>query len=335
MRILLVKLSSMGDVIHNLPVVSDLAHAFPGAIIDWVTESAYAGLVRLHPGVANVLTLNLRALKKQWWAPSPWQQLQQDLQVLRETQYDAVLDTQGLVKSALIARWTHGPRYGLSHDTAREPFAARFYQHHFVINKHDHAVTRNRKLAAAALGYTMREPLDYGISGVLPQTPRPAWLSGQRYIVMLHATSRADKQWPTQHWVALGKQLQALGYTLVIPWGGAAEKKTSESLAALLTHAAFPVTSPVVSAIVPPALALTEAAGLLAGASVVVGVDTGLAHLAVALGRPTVGLYISTSAALTGLFGSPTAINLGGGSRESPANPSVDEAFRAIQPWLS
>lgn len=327
MRILLVKLSSMGDVIHNLPVVSDLAHAFPHAVIDWVTESPYAELVRLHPGVARVLTVNLRSLKKQWWMSSPWQQLQQNRQALRETPYDAVLDTQGLVKSAVVASWANGPCYGLSRDTIREPFAARFYQHNFMIDKNEHAVTRNRKLAAAAFSYTLRAPIDYGLSGVLPQTPCPAWLSSHRYIVMLHATSRIDKQWPKEHWVALGKQLQVLGYALIFPWGNADEKQTSESLAALLTHGTVPT-------IVPPSLTLTEAASLLAGASAVVGVDTGLAHLAVALGRPTLGLYISTSPALTGLFGSPTAVNLGGGSREFPANPSVEAAFQAIRPWL-
>ena len=327
MRILLVKLSSMGDVIHNLPMVSDLVRAFPDATIDWVTESPYAPLVALHPGISHALHVHLRSLKKQWWKPAQWTQLAHDRRLLRGHDYDAVLDTQGLVKSAMVACWASGPRYGMSRDTVREPLAARFYQHTFAIGKNSHAVTRNRQLAAAAFGYSLPENVDYGLLGTLAKTPRPAWLSGQRYIVMLHATSRADKQWPTANWIALGKRLQTSGFTLVFPWGSEAERQTSESLADLLAHTESPV--------VPPALSLTEAAGLLAGASAVVGVDTGLTHLAVAFGRPTVGLYLTTSPDLTGLFGSIAAVNLGGGTREAPANPSVDAAFQALQPWLT
>ena len=327
MRILLVKLSSMGDVIHNLPMVSDLVRTFPDATIDWVTESPYAPLVALHPGVSHALHVHLRSLKKQWWKQAQWTQLAHDRRLLRGHDYDAVLDTQGLVKSAMVACWASGPRYGMSRDTVREPLAARFYQHTFAIGKNSHAVTRNRQLAAAAFSYSLPKNVDYGLSGILTQTPRPAWLSGQRYIVMLHATSRADKQWPTANWIALGKRLQTSGFTLVFPWGSEAERQTSESLADLLAHTESPV--------VPPALSLTEAAGLLAGASAVVGVDTGLTHLAVAFGRPTVGLYLTTSPDLTGLFGSIAAVNLGGGTREAPANPSVDAAFQALQPWLT
>ena len=327
MRILLVKLSSMGDVIHNLPVVSDLVRAFPDATIDWVTESPYAPLVALHPGVNHTLNVHLRSLKKQWWKQSQWTRLAHDRRLLREHDYDVVLDTQGLVKSAMVACWASGPRYGMSRDTVREPLAARFYQHTFAIGKNNHAVSRNRQLAAAAFGYSLPENVDYGLLGTLAKTPRPAWLSGQRYIVMLHATSRADKQWPTANWIALGKRLQASGFTLVFPYGSEAERQTSESLADLLAHAESPV--------VPPALSLTEAAGLLAGASAVVGVDTGLTHLAVACSRPTVGLYLTTSPNLTGLFGSNAAVNLGGGTREAPVNPTVDAVFQALQPWLT
>lgn len=330
MRILLVKLSSMGDVIHNLPVVSDLRRAFPDATIDWVTEAPYASLVKQHPDVANVLTINLRSLKKQWWKPVQWSQLSADRVKLAAQEYDAIIDTQGLLKSALVATWAHGPRYGMSRETAREPFAARFYQHTFHIAKNEHAVTRNRQLAAAALGYTLGDQVDYGLSsksGQMPEKPRQAWLSGHQYIVMLHATSRADKQWPIDNWVALGKQFQALGFTLVLPWGSASERETSESLALLLAHKIAPT--------VPPALPLSEAVDMLGNATAVIGVDTGLAHLAVALGRPTVGLYITTAPNLTGLFGAKSAVNLGGGTKAMPSNPSTGAVFEAISPWLS
>ncbi len=334
MRILLVKLSSMGDVIHNLPVVSDIAHAFPNAAIDWVTELPYVELVELHPRVSKALPINLRALKKQWWKPAHWSQLAAHRTALSAREYDAVIDTQGLVKSAIVATWAHGERYGMSPDSAREPLAAKFYQNRFHIAKNEHAVMRNRQLAAAALGYRLNVETDYGLIGKSLESPRPKWLSNEdgsahtahRYIVFLHATSRRDKQWPIEQWIGLGKKLQALGFILVLPWGGAAEKQTSDSLAASLAHSIQPI--------VPPAMALTEAARMLAGATAVIGVDTGLAHLAVALGRPTIGLYMTTSPHLTGLFGAKSAINLGGGTKASPANPSVDAVFEAIFPWV-
>lgn len=335
MRILLVKLSSMGDVIHNLPVVSDIAHAFPHAAIDWVTESAYVELVKLHPRVRKALPINLRTLKKQWWKPERWSQLAAHRAALSAQEYDAIIDTQGLVKSAIVAAWANGERYGMSSGSAREPLAAKFYQHRFHIAKNEHAVMRNRQLAAAALGYRLNVETDYGLIGKSLGSPRPEWLpndngsshAAHRYIVFLHATSRPDKQWPTAQWIALGKKLQALGFILVLPWGSATEKQTSDSLAALLAHSIQPI--------VPPAMALTKAATMLAGAAAVVGVDTGLAHLAVALGRPTVGLYMTTSPHLTGLFGAKRVINLGGGTKVSPANPSIDEVFGAVSPWVS
>ena len=327
MRILLVKLSSMGDVIHNLPVVSDLRRAFPNAIIDWVTESPYAALIGLHPDLNSVLPMHLRALKKHWWQSALWTQLTTDRAALALHEYDAVIDTQGLLKSAVVASWAHGPRYGMSRETVREPLATRFYDHKFWIDKNEHAVTRNRQLAAAAMGYKLNDKVDYGLSGKFSQTPRPEWSSNNRKIVFLHATSRADKQWLLENWVTLGKQLQALGFQLVLPWGSAAEKQTSEFLATQLAHEMCPI--------VPPVLSLTEAAVMLADAAAVIGVDTGLAHLAVALGRPTVGLYITTQPELTGLFGAESAINLRGGACENPANPSTGAVFAAIVPWIS
>ena len=306
----------MGDVIHNLPVVTDLLRAFPDIKIDWVTEAPYAEVVKLHPGVSQALKVHLRWIKKAWWRDAPWLQLERDRQAMVEEDYDAVLDTQGLVKSVMVARWVEGQRYGYSRQSAREPFASRFYDRRFDVPKGEHAVTRNRKLAAAAFGYVMPEQLDYGITA---NPERPAWLPSAPYAVLLHATSRPDKQWPQSHWVALGQQLNKRGFKLVLPWGSDTEKQTSGTIAAQLDDA-----------IVPPAISLTEAATVLAGAVAVVGVDTGLAHLAVALGRPAVGIYVSTSPALTGLFGSANAVNLGAGSKSAPNIPTVDAVLGAL-----
>jgi heptosyltransferase-1 len=320
MRVLLVKLSSLGDVLHNLPVVSDLARAYPDIEIDWVTEAPYAELVAQHPKIRRVMPIHLRDLKKRWWSTAAWSTFFADKAELTKTAYDTILDTQGLVKSALIARSARGPTAGFSRDAAREPFAARFYGQTVMVPRDLHAVERNRLLSAKVFGYAIDNPVDYGLR--LAANPPSASLP-TRYVVFLHATSRTDKMWPESHWVALGKRLFERGLNVVLPWGNATEKATSERLA-----------SSIPAAVVPSTLSLVEAAALLSGACAVIGVDTGLAHLSVALARPTVGLYLTTSPALTGLYGNSLATNLGGGSPQKPGVPSVDEAWRALDSRL-
>ncbi len=319
MRVLLVKLSSMGDVIHNLPVVSDLARRYPSIEIDWVTELPYAGLVALHPQVRRVIPIHLRHLKKNWWAPSAWRTFFDDKAQLGSGTYDTILDTQGLIKSALVSRWANGPIAGFSRATAREPLASRFYDRLIDVPRDLHAVERNRRLAAGIFGYELGSKVDYGLQ--LPATTPSA--VPPPYVVFLHATSRADKMWPQTHWVALGQRLHDRGFGIVLPWGNAVERLASKQLAKLIP-----------AAIIPAAMSLAEAAGLLSRASAVIGVDTGLAHLAVALSRPTVGLYLTTAPALTGLYGSERVINLGGGSVQQPACPSVDETSNALDTLL-
>ena len=321
MRVLLVKLSSLGDVLHNLPVVSDLARAYPDIEIDWVTEGPYAELVSLHPRVRRVFSTHLRELKKHFFSPAAWSCFSADKAELEGHKYDTIIDTQGLIKSAFIARWADGPIAGFSRETAREPLAARGYARHIAVPRDLHAVERNRRLAAGVFGYALADTVDYGLH--LPAAPAGTMLP-LPYVVFLHATSRADKIWPEAHWVALGQRLHDHGMNVVLPWGSANERSTSERLA-----------SKIPAASVPPAMSLVEAAVLLSRASGVVGVDTGLAHLSVALARPTVGLYLTTSPALTGLYGSDLAINLGGGSPQRPLVPGVDEAWHALNSRLS
>lgn len=320
MRILLVKLSSMGDVIHNFPVVTDILRVRPDTIVDWVTEAMYRDLVALHPGVTQKLEVHLRWIKKHFWRDAPWFQHMDDRQALVQEDYDEIIDTQGLIKSVMVARWATGRKNGYARVSAREPFSARFHDRTFEIGKEQHAVERNRQLAAAALDYRVEGPPDYGI--VAPTLTLP-WCPQGRYAVLLHASSRANKQWPRAHWIALGRTLQQRGVTLVLPWGKEIEKQESEAMARELP-----------GAVVPPKMSFPEAASLLAGASAVVGVDTGLAHLAVALGRPTLGLYLTTQPARTGLYGGIQTVNLGGGDVRRPALPDADEAAGIVLPWL-
>ena len=321
MRVLLVKLSSLGDVVHNLPVVSDLMRARPDTTIEWAIESPYAEIAALHPGVRKVWPVPLRQLKKNWRSAAAWSDFLASRSQLMQQQYDHILDTQGLLKSAWVARWPEGLRNGYDKDSAREPLAARWYDRIFPVARELHAVTRNRRLAAQAFDYEIDPVADYGLAA--PADAPLAWLPASTYAVFLHATSRANKMWPDAAWIALGARFHTEGVRVVLPWGSAAERVTSERLAAAIPEA-----------MIAPAMSLTDAAIMLGRASAVVGVDTGLAHLAVALRRPTIGIYITTQPGLTGLHGDEFAVNLGGGTVDAPHIPDVDLVWQALQPWL-
>ncbi len=319
MRVLLVKLSSLGDVIHNLPVASDLARVYPGIEIDWAVESPYGQIAALHPAVKNVLPVPLRRLKKQWWSLTAWQDFLTCRSKIAGRSYDRILDTQGLLKSAWVAGWAEGSVAGYSVSSVREPLAARFYDERIDVAPDLHAVVRNRQLAAQAFGYALSETVDYGIS--VPTLPLPLpWLPARPYVVFLHATSRTNKMWSDNSWIALGARLRDRGMDVVLPWGSSAELHTSQRLAQALP-----------GTVVPPALSLVEAAAILGKSIAVVGVDTGLAHLAVALNRPTIGLYITTQPRSTGLYGGAHAVNVGGGTEDAPSIPDIDTVWDALR----
>lgn len=311
MNILLVKTSSLGDVIHNLPVVSDLVRRLPNPVIDWCVEESFAAIPRLHPGVKRVLPVAVRRWRKSLLSPATWREIKAFRERLRSGAYDVVLDTQGLVKSAVIARQARGPVCGYAPEAAREPFAARFYDETFAIPKSAHAVDRNRWLAAAAFDYPGDLPLDYGIAA----PPLAAdWLPPAPYAVLLTATSRDDKLWDEANWTLLGRELALAGIRCVLPGGSAAERERAARLAALIP-----------GAVAAPALGIAELAGLIGASRLCVGVDTGLTHLAAALAIPTVALYTATAPELTGVVGSAFFRNLGG-----PHLPPTPQAVLAV-----
>ncbi|MBI3523100.1 MAG: lipopolysaccharide heptosyltransferase I [Betaproteobacteria bacterium] len=303
--ILLVKTSSLGDVVHNLPVLSDLRRKFPDAAIDWVVEESFAEIPALHPALRRVIPVALRRWRKALWSAIIWRELAAFRRDLQRQDYDLVLDTQGLVKSGLVvsqARLSaHGQRCGYAAEAAREPLAARFYDAGFAIPKNLHAVERNRCLAAAACGYLPNLPLEYGIATA---SLTASWLPPDPYAVLLIATSRADKQWPDHHWLELAAALAQRGLSCVLPSGTHAEREHAQRLAQGMSRA-----------VLAPALSITDLAGLCSGARLVVGVDTGLTHLAAALGRPTVALFCGSDPQLTGVYAAESstsrAVNLG------------------------
>jgi heptosyltransferase-1 len=311
-RILIVKTSSLGDVVHNLPVASDLAAALPGAVVDWVVEESFAAIPALHPAVHRTIPVALRRWRKSWWSAAAHNGIGAFLRELRLESYDAVIDTQGLLKSALVTRAANGTRYGLDWRSSREPLAL-FYDRTFHVPRTQQAVERNRKLVAQALGYAAGDKVSYGIAAVRETF---SWQPADPYAVLIHATSAAKKLWAEAQWIALGTALGKRGIRAVLPWGSAQERERSERL-----NRAIP------GSVVPPRLNLDHMGSLLAQAACAVGVDTGLTHLAGALGVGTVGLYIATDPALTGLYGCAQAVNLGGVGRA----PQVTDVLREVE----
>ncbi len=293
MRLLLIKLSSLGDVVHTLPALTDAHQALPHLEVTWVIEEAYQQIPLWHPAVVQVIPVALRRWRRgllQAWRSGEWRQFRRQVQ---QVSYDRVLDAQGLLKSAGVAAQARGLRLGLDRHSAREPVASLLYQRTYSVAWGQHAVLRLRQLLAQALDYPLPQtPANFGLTC----KPDPRW-GQQPYLVFLHGTAWMSKQWPHACWQELITLARAAGFQVLLPWGNAAEQARATALAAGD------------DATVLPRLSLSDLAGLLAGAAGVVGVDTGLLHLAAALGRPGVGLYGATSPALTGALG-PRQCNL-------------------------
>lgn len=312
MNVLIVRTSSMGDLIHTWPAISELKAHYPNFRVSWLAEEAFADIARLHPGVDRVIALNWRRWRKRWWLPSTWREIRELRRQLRETRWELVVDSQGLLKSALPARWAKAPLTGYAWGSARESLASLFYDKRHKVSWALSAIERNRLLFARVFGYEPQGAPRFGV----PAGARPSWVLSGRYAVLLHATSKASKEWPEGHWVDLGKRL-SLQHDLVIvlPWGSPRERERAERLAAQMP-----------AAVVAPKMGLTEAAGLIGHANAVIGVDTGLTHLANALNVPLVAIYTDTNPAATGVVETPWATNLG----DIGQCPSVDEALQAL-----
>ena len=320
MRVLLVKMSSMGDVIHNLPVVDDIRRWHPDAQIDWVVEAPYAGLVSLHPGVARVIPMAWRRWRKRLWDGEVRREMRAFVSGMRATSYDLIVDTQALVKSALVARLAHGVRVGYAAGACREGAAAWFYDRRMAYApvKSVHAVARYRALAAWALGQVVTGDPHYGIA---LHPVAPAWLAADiRTAVLLPATARAAKQWPRERWVDLGRALAADGLTCLVGWGSVSERFEATRLAEQMGGGAQAM---------PDAFDLVRWAHLLKSARVCIGVDTGLTYLAAAVGTPTVGVYCDSAPAQAGITVDTPHLNLGD-IGQAPTSAQVIAAARTL-----
>ena len=324
MRILLVKLSSLGDVVHTLPVVQDILAALPDAQIDWVVEKAFAPLLTQVKGLRRIIPCELRRWRKSFWAAQTrreWRAFKADLQ---NKSYDAVIDLQGLTKSAVVARLARltpqGKRYAMANQTDGSGYEAptRWLADVAIeLPPHVHAVQRGRELAAHAFGYRMKITVNFGLN-YSSNTPIDQLIRAQvdpKKIAFIHGSSRQDKTWPLQNWVALGQRLAANGYQVMLVHGSAAELATSQAIAAQLA-----------SSIVLPLLSLdglTQELGQCAGA---IGVDSGVSHIAVALGLPHVQIYNFDTAWRTGPLDCAHQVSV-----FAQPVPSVDAVWQA---WL-
>jgi len=324
-RILIVKVSSLGDVVHNMPLVHDLRARWPDCEIDWVVEEGYADLVRLLPEVRRVIPFALRRWRKRFYQAATWHEVGALRAILRETAYDAVIETQGLLKTAVVARVARrkpgAPLIGLANATqgsGYEPAARLFYTLDVKVPRQTHSVRRSRLLGAALTGMAPPEPPRFfGSQARSLHVDDPIW-SGlpARYAVCFHATAGAKKRWPLASWHALGQRLRAEGLEVLLPWGNEAERRVAEQIAAGVPQAR-----------VLPRFSVMQGFGLINRAEVVVGVDTGLVHIAAALCRPTVEIYTATWRWKTEGYWSDTITNVG----DDGVVPSVDEVYAAAR----
>lgn len=335
MRVLVVKTSSLGDIVHTLPALTDARRVYPNIVFDWAVEEAFAEIPAWHPAVAQVIPVAIRRWRRnilRTLLGGEWRRCREQL---REYRYDCVIDAQGLLKSAWLARQAGRPIVGLDRNSAREPAASWFYRQKVAVPWGQHAVERVRALFAAALDYPRPEQRgSYGIDKhrFVDIVPR------RRHVVFLHGTTRADKHWPEPYWQQLCGHVVSTGCHIVLPWGNAVERARAERIAAA-ANAIAPARAEVL-----PRSNLHELAGVIATSVAVVSVDTGLGHLTAALDVPAVSLYGPTDPAAIGTYGNhqihlsarqqPPLVAAGiEPAIMAPLTPSI--VWRALAPLLS
>ena len=324
MNILIVRVSSLGDVVHNMPMVADILHHHPGANIDWVVEDAYASLVGLNTGVHKVIPFSLRRWRRNPLAAKNRAEMSTFHRTLRAEAYDFVFDTQGLIKTGIVMSMARlapgGQRIGLANATegsGYEPLSRFFHTRSVPVGTRTHAVLRARMVAAATLGYTVDEPADFALR--MPDIQLPAWLPSEPYAAFFHATARASKRWDDANWIETARELEAWGMPVLLPWGSDDERRAAEHLAGHMRNAR-----------VLPRLPMMEAVLLAQRAALAIGVDTGLTHIAAAFNRPTIELYCDSPRWKTEGNWSSNIINLG----DLKKPPGVAEVRAAIASLL-
>ncbi len=320
MHVLLIRLSALGDIVHALPAVTDLRRHWPTARIDMAVDERFVDIPGLHSGVDRVIPIALKRWKKSLARPSTWLELRQTFSQLRSQGYDQVIDLHGLNKSAIVAWLARSPdRVGPAAAYCGEWLAPRLYHRHCNQSEAWQPVQRMRGVVAAALGRPTAGPPDYGLTHT--------W-AGQasNEVMLIHSTSANDKLWPEENWIAIGRHLIAQGMAPVLPWGSASEQDRSNRLAQAMGAAAS----------VPPRRTISEWAQVISRSALVVGVDTGLTHLAAAAGVPCLALFAATGSELFTPQHPDLAIALGGNGQSATLTATqdgIESLLKASQIW--
>ncbi len=301
MNILIIKTSSLGDIVHALPVLQYLRRVAPQAQVDWLVDEAFANVLTLHPAVSQLLVVPLRRWKKAPLALSTWRGLRAFVRRLRGRHYDLVFDLQGNTKSALLCAATRGTRkVGFAARNLQEPLARWVTNEKVEFEPTDrHAVQRYLRVVAGAFDATpdaLRDRASIAVAesdtraaaALLADAPRPR--------IALHCgTSWASKLWSEDGWVELGRGLLAHGLAgaLLLSWGDEAERERAERIASRIGEGARLL----------PRLDLKRLCAVFEACELMLGADTGPVHLAAAAGTSTVSIYRCTDGTRNGPFG--------------------------------
>ena len=305
---LIIKTSSLGDIVHMLPAITDASTMVPNISFDWVVEKSFSEIPTWHPSIKKVIPVEIRKWRKQLLKQSTRAEFYAFKTDIQQTPYKKIIDTQGLIKSAFISRYAKGERWGYDKNSITESLASNFYQHTVSIPFKEHAVTRNRLMLAKTLGYSNENlELDYGISSnpsfqVEIKNLSKSFDIPSKYVIALHGTSRKDKEWPIEHWDKFIKTVEEFGYSVLLPWGNDEEKSRAQHLVDQNNKA-----------ILLPHCSLTTLAGLIQNADAVIGMDTGLMHVAAAFDKKGIALYPVTQPDLTGVRSASNGIESIGG----------------------
>lgn len=317
MRILLIKMSSMGDVFHTFPALSDAQQKLPGLVIDWVVEKSFAEIPKWHPVVDKVYPIELRKWRKTLLKKQTRLEIKTFFEEVNQTQYDLIVDAQGLLKSAWVARKINAKTAGYDWHSAREPLATLFYQFKYPVAKEQHAILRLRQLLAQSLNYELSKnaPIVYGLNTQAWSKPKLVveQFAENGYWVFLHGTTWETKYWPEEYWIELLQKANAMGKKVILPWGNQEEQQRALRIAS--------TTEPENVWVPTQMLSLNDMAKTLKNAQAVVSVDTGLSHVAAALEVPMVVLYRVTDPKLVGADGAKVT------RLESPCAPGYIKKF--------
>lgn len=311
--VVFVKTSSLGDVVHHMPAVTDARRHLEDAHIVWVVEETFAPLARIHPCVDEVIVVSTRRWRCRLARSQTWSEIAAVRRKIKSIEADRIVDTQGLIRSALIARTFRGELHGYDRRSIREPVASYFYDVTHTVSRELHAIDRNRQLTGLSLGYRPQPDIDYGLRMPDQHDGAPP------YAILFHGTSRFDKEWRSDRWIEVGLWLLQQGISVIIPWGTEIERATAAHLQRNIPESQILDRRP-----------LDELAQSIAHARLVVGVDTGLVHLAAAYQVPLVSIFLASNPDLTAPIGAGPIVIVDGRGRDVATADVIEGLSRIL-----